>query len=114
MMKFNPNELDGLEKANKTQSSTKWASIHPEVDDAGIQLTGYVDKKGTPMTRGAEIGYIFNKLPPGMDITEQEVCDIRDMPLKRVTPSGYPGSGWDSSGAVNGLSEVNRHMHAKK
>jgi hypothetical protein len=113
-MKFNPNELDRLEKANKTQSSTKWGSVHPESDDSGLQLTGYVDKKGTPVAHGAEIGYIFNKLPPGMDITEQDVADIRDMELKRITPSGYPGSGWDSSGPIKGLAAINANMHQKK
>ena len=69
------------------------------LDKAGLQTTGYIDKKGTPVTMGAQIGYIFNRLPPGMNIMNQDVCDIRDEPMKElVSTAGYPGDGWTGSG----------------
>jgi hypothetical protein len=37
---------------------------------------------------------LYNALPPGMDIEDQENCDIRTMPMKTVTSMGYPGDGW--------------------
>lgn len=49
--------------------------------------------KGTPVTMDAEIGHIFNSLPPGQDIESQEVADVSDMVRKNITASGYPGSG---------------------
>ena len=64
------------------------------LDDPGLSADGrHITKKGTPVTYGAEIGHIFNKLPPGMDITNQDVTDQRSMPLKRVTMISYPGDG---------------------
>lgn len=56
----------------------------------GIKDEGYLDKKGTPSGEGAH----FNKMPPGMNIEDQAVADIRAMPFKQVTPSGFPGDGW--------------------
>lgn len=56
---------------------------------SGFQTDGYIDKKGTPSGPGAT----FNKMPPGMNITNQEVSDIRDMPMKTVTDTSYPGDG---------------------
>jgi hypothetical protein len=49
----------------------------------------YIDKKGTPQGESAA----FNQMPPGMDIDDQKVADIRDMPMKRITPMGYEGDG---------------------
>lgn len=51
----------------------------------------HITKKGTPVTTGAEIGYVFNKLPPGMDITNQDVTDQRSMPMKKLVDLSYPG-----------------------
>ncbi len=65
------------------------------LDKAGLQTSGYIDKKGTPYAMGAEIGYIFNRMPPGQELTDQQVCDIRAQPFKElVDTAGYPGDGW--------------------
>jgi len=65
-------------------------SMKNDIGEAsGFQTSGYLDKKGTPYGEGAK----FNMMPPGMDITNQEVCDIRDMEFKTITESGYPGDG---------------------
>jgi len=61
------------------------------LEKAGVNNNGYLVKKGTPY--GAEV--FFNSLPPGMDITDQEMADIREETMK--TWSGglsYPGDGW--------------------
>lgn len=50
----------------------------------------YIDKKGTPYGEAAK----FNFLPPGMDIGNQKMVDIREMALKEVTSISYPGDGW--------------------
>lgn len=57
----------------------------------GIKDSGYLVKKEVPFGVTAN----FNSLPPGMDIEDQEVADIRKMPMKRITPAGFPGDGWD-------------------
>lgn len=68
------------------------------LDKAGFQTSGYINKKGTPYTMGAQIGYIFNRLPPGQDIDDQQTKDIRAEPFKQlVETSGYPGDGWSGS-----------------
>ena len=65
------------------------------LDRAGLSTSGYITKKGTPVTMGAEIGYIFNRMPPGMDIENQDVADIRAESMKQIVEtSGYPGDGW--------------------
>jgi hypothetical protein len=60
------------------------------LEKTGIKDNGYLTKKGTPSGESAK----FNKLPPGMDIEDQSVCDIRAMPMKTVVNLGYPGDGW--------------------
>ena len=58
----------------------------------GVKDNGYLDKKGTPS--GADAHLIG--MPPGSDITNQKVADIRPMDL--VTYKGgldYPGDGWE-------------------
>lgn len=70
------------------------------LDKAGFQTSGYINKKNTPYAMGAEIGYIFNRLPPGQDIEDQQTKDIRAEPFKQlVETSGYPGDGWQGSTA---------------
>jgi hypothetical protein len=57
----------------------------------GIEDNGYLAKKGIEFGVNA----MFNSLPPGMDIEDQEVCDIRKEDM--VIYSGgisYPGDGW--------------------
>lgn len=57
----------------------------------GIKDTGYIDKKGTASGEGA----MFNKLPPGMDISDQSTADIRDLPMKFYSGGdSFPGDGW--------------------
>jgi hypothetical protein len=64
------------------------------LDKPGFESdAGHITKKGTPVTYGGNIGYIFNKLPPGMDITNQDTTDQRAMALKKVTMTSYPGDG---------------------
>lgn len=59
-------------------------------EKSGFQTTGYINKKGTPFGETA----MFNKMPPGMDITNQDVTDQNNMPMKRVISESYPGDGW--------------------
>lgn len=56
----------------------------------GIKDLGYLVKKD--IDHG--VTALFNSLPPGMDIEDQENADIRKMPMKTVTAMGYPGDGW--------------------
>lgn len=77
----------------KKRSGTKAlpTSKAPVLDRAGIDNVGYLNSKGTPSGEGAK----FNKMPPGMDIEDQEVSDIRSMPEREVTGLSYPGDGWE-------------------
>ena len=56
----------------------------------GIHNHDYLVKKNLEFGPNA----LYNSLPPGMDIEDQECCDIRAMELKTVTSMGYPGDGW--------------------
>jgi hypothetical protein len=58
-------------------------------NDTGFVKSGYINKKGTPQGDSAT----FNRMPPGMDISNQETSDQRDMPLKKVVDQSYPGDG---------------------
>jgi hypothetical protein len=41
------------------------------------------------------VNVFFNSLPPGSDITDQEMADIREEPIKMYTGGlGYSGDGW--------------------
>jgi hypothetical protein len=60
------------------------------IDKDGIKDTGYLDKKGTPSGERA----MFNMLPPGTNIEDQKVADIREMPMKMYDRGlSYPGDG---------------------
>lgn len=60
------------------------------VEKTGVKDSGYLTKKGTPSGMEAK----FNRLPPGMNIEDQEVCDIRGQEMKTIVNLGYPGDGW--------------------
>lgn len=69
-------------------------STHNDIGEkSGFEAStdSYIVKKGTPYGEGAK----FNHMPPGMDISNQENADIRDMPMKRVTAQSFPGDGWE-------------------
>lgn len=70
------------------------------LDRSGIKDSGYLDKKGTPygqtVTPSSISGHIFNQLPPGDNIGEQMVSDVKrtdNMKTKYVTDLSYPGDG---------------------
>jgi len=57
----------------------------------GVRNSGYLSKKNTVYGVNA----MFNTLPPGMDIEDQEMADIREMEMVVYdTGLGYPGDGW--------------------
>ena len=58
---------------------------------SGFQAStsSYIVKKGTPYGEAAK----FNMLPPGMDICDQETCDINEMPMRKLVDTSYPGDG---------------------
>jgi len=61
------------------------------IDKTGIKDSGYLDKKGTPSGMSAE----FNMLPPGTNIEDQSVCDIRPMAMHEYKGGiSFPGDGW--------------------
>lgn len=60
------------------------------LDKDGINDNGYLVKKGTPYG----VNVFFNTLPPGSDITDQEVADIRVEELKTWQGGlSFPGDG---------------------
>jgi hypothetical protein len=61
------------------------------LDKAGIKNNGYLVKKGLPFGVTA----FYNSLPPGMNIVDQELSDIREMEMKTVVGLSYPGDGWE-------------------
>jgi len=61
------------------------------LDKAGVNNQDYITKKGVAFGVDA----MFNSLPPGMDILDQENIDAREMALKKYNGGlGYPGDGW--------------------
>jgi len=57
----------------------------------GTRNSGYLAKKGLEFGVNA----FYNSLPPGMDIEDQENCDIRQMEMRAYEGGlGYPGDGW--------------------
>ena len=57
----------------------------------GIKDNGYIVKKNLPYGVNAH----YNSLPPGMDIEDQEITDIRTMGMRAYKGGlGYPGDGW--------------------
>jgi hypothetical protein len=58
-------------------------------NDTGFVKSGFINKKGTPSGESAK----FNIMPPG-EMIEQPDAQISEMGMKKVTPLGYPGSGF--------------------
>jgi len=57
----------------------------------GVRNSGYLAKKGLEFGVNA----MYNTLPPGMDIEDQELVDIRKMEMAVYEGGlGYPGDGW--------------------
>ena len=57
----------------------------------GVKNAGYLVKKGLEFGVNA----MYNTLPPGMDIEDQENADIRKMDLYAYEGGlSYPGDGW--------------------
>jgi hypothetical protein len=73
------------------QDPTQYDSVSgPVLDKAGIVSSGFVNKKGTASGEGA----MFNMLPPGPDIDNQETFDGvgPSFVLKQlVNHNGYDG-----------------------
>lgn len=61
------------------------------LEKSGVKDNGYIVKKNLPFGVDA----FYNSLPPGMNIADQEISDIRDMKMKTITGLGYPGDGWE-------------------
>ena len=61
---------------------------------AGFQNDGYIDKKGITAEQATNPNTRYNQTPPGMFIEDQSGSDIRALPMKTITPEGYPGDGW--------------------
>lgn len=92
-----PDKHDVIKSANATADKGRTpdqgvlpASGGPSLDKAGIQDTGYINKKG--LTDG--VNEFYNTLPPGMNIEDQALADIHAQPIKYITDLGYPGDGW--------------------
>jgi hypothetical protein len=63
----------------------------PSLDKAGIRNNGYLVKKGLEYGVNA----MYNSLPPGMDIDDQENIDSRQQKLVNYGGGlSYPGDGW--------------------
>jgi hypothetical protein len=57
----------------------------------GIEDRGYIVKKGLEFGVNA----MYQSLPPGMDIEDQENCDIRQEDMVVYSGGlGFPGDGW--------------------
>jgi hypothetical protein len=82
--------------AVKSPSDSEAYEMLPQVggeslDKAGIDNANYIVKKNVPYGVGA----MFNTLPPGMDIEDQENSDIREEMLKNWNGGlSYPGDGY--------------------
>ena len=72
--------------------------VHNEM--VGVRNSGYLAKKNLEYGVNA----FYNTLPPGMDIEDQEMADIRKMEFNVYEGGiGFPGDGWVTrqSGSMN-------------
>jgi hypothetical protein len=59
-------------------------------EKSGFITDGYLDKGDTPYGEEAK----FNYMPPGMDIDNQVMAEIHEMPMRTVVDVSYPDDGW--------------------
>lgn len=65
--------------------------LHDDIGEkSGFITDGYLDKGDTPFGEDAK----FNFLPPGMDINNQAMLEVHDMPMRTVVDISYPEDGW--------------------
>ena len=115
---------DSIVKSANARGSKRHDMKGESVADVGV-LPDSAMMKGNEMVGVKDAGYLvkknlqfgddvfYNTLPPGMDIEDQENCDIRKMEMKTITSMGYPGDGW-SEGADKGRpGETNYNMPGK-
>jgi hypothetical protein len=67
--------------------------------DKSARVTKGVPGKDRPGNSRAENAYLYNSLPPGMDITDQEMADVREMPM-----AGCRGTGSQVTDDVTAMS----------
>jgi hypothetical protein len=79
-----------MKESSMPDVGTLPASGGASLEKDGINDTGYLTKKGTPSGESAK----FNMLPPGTNIEDQAVADIREEPLKLYKHGlSYPDDG---------------------
>lgn len=100
-----PSHVDVIKSANaraqkrhemKRQGLADLEVLPDSAEMVGDERVGICDR-GYLVKKGLEFGVnaLYNSLPPGMDIEDQEVCDIRKEDM--VVYSGglsFPGDGW--------------------
>jgi hypothetical protein len=87
---FGTTGTKGTRALNGAISSMESLMESQKLDIPGFDAEArYLVKHGTPFGELA----LFNQLPPGMDIDDQNYVLINEMPLKMVTEIGYPGDG---------------------
>ena len=67
------------------------SGLHNDIGEmSGFITDGYLDKGDTPYGEAAKLNF----LPPGMDISNQQIAQINEMPLRKIVAESYPGDGW--------------------
>jgi hypothetical protein len=65
--------------------------LHNDIGEmSGFITDGYLDKNDTPFGENVKLNF----MPPGMDISNQEMAQIHEMPLRTIVAESYPGDGW--------------------
>jgi len=82
-------EMKNTEVADIDNLPDSAAMVNNEM--VGVKQNGYLAKKGLVFGVNA----FYNSLGPGMDIEDQENCDIRQMKMNVYEGGmGFPGDGW--------------------
>lgn len=66
-------------------SGTNQKFGNPEEVVPMTNSSGYIDKKGAVYGEAAKL----NQMPPGEDIENQQMADIRSMPMKTIVSGDY-------------------------